>query len=434
MKINKIIVESKKLSEATAAEIDPEKVEDELTAGEGAEDVLDASSASTNDIAAQVAAGAADASVGVVKSGAINIAKDVQTFVRDPYNDKNSKYYCAGNPGKVKDALQICLNAALDDKEAGLGTSESPNLILEGLAGFGKTAQVKEFCKEHGIYLFNIDAKSLDTATVGGIPYPTKDPKTGEITQSPIASKFWKPLDEHKNVILFLDELNRAPGQVRGTLLTLVNNHELPVFVENSDGSVETTKYFPNILFSIIAINPASDIFPDVEKLDPAEVSRNIGIIDVNGDKKEYLTHITRLYKTILANPRLNPKLRDRYEGQLNLATALLTNQIFTFDDADEVRRKYNDDAHGTQNFLNYRTFMIWLRGCDGTKKSLLKIVSTISKAGDKVVNMYKTILGTYVDKPTTGNKVFNQNTPTAVQIKTAQQIKDALDTFERML
>lgn len=190
MKITKVITESKKLYEADNTAVDPQEIEDQLTAGKGAEDILDASSASVNDIAAQVAAGAADADVGVVKAGAINNAKDVQTFVRDPYNDKNSKYYCAGNPGKVKDALQICLDAALDDKEAGLGTSESPNLILEGLAGFGKTAQVKEFCREHGIYLFNIDAKSLDTATVGGIPYPTKDPKTGEVTQSPIASKF----------------------------------------------------------------------------------------------------------------------------------------------------------------------------------------------------------------------------------------------------
>ena len=64
------------------------------------------------------------------------------------------------------------------------------NVLIYGLAGFGKTAKVKQFCREHNLNLFECDAKSLDIATVGGIPYPKTDPKTGEITQSPIGSRY----------------------------------------------------------------------------------------------------------------------------------------------------------------------------------------------------------------------------------------------------
>jgi predicted outer membrane repeat protein len=63
------------------------------------------------------------------------------------------------------------------------------------MAGFGKTAVVKQFCKEHRINLFECDAKSLDLATVGGIPYPVKD-ASGKWTQRPIASSYWDALFE----------------------------------------------------------------------------------------------------------------------------------------------------------------------------------------------------------------------------------------------
>lgn len=432
MKIKKILTESKLVEEETA---DAQKVEDQLTQGKGAEEVLDVAKATTADIAAQVADGAAEQNVGVTKADALKVAKDVQEFVRNPYIDQKNKYYCAGKPGAIKSALQTCLDAALDNRDAGLGNDDYPNLILEGLAGFGKTSIVKSFCREHGIYLFECDAKSLDTATVSGIPYPSRDPKTGVTTQSPIGSRYWKPLEDNKYVVLFLDEVNRAPANIRGTLLSLSNNHTLPVYKEDEDGNITTSQFYPNILFTVFAMNPASDIFPDVDQLDPAEVSRNVFVIEADGNKKEFLAHVTKLYNAILANPRLEPRLHDKYEGQFNLAQAILTDANFSFEDETAVRDNFNTTytSHHTVNYLNYRTMFLLLKTCDGTKTGFLNILK-MSGMSRAVVSMFKSILGTYTDKPTTGNQVFNQQTSPTVAKVTAQEIAQAMADFAKIL
>jgi len=431
MKIKKEnkLVESKLINEAAE---DAEKVEQELTNGDGAEAVLDAGSASTKEIAAQIADGAADQGVSIDKSKAMQAAQEVKQFVRDPYNQKGGKYYCAGNPGKIKEALQLCLDSAVDNGDSGFDSDSYPNLIIEGLAGFGKTAIVKSFCKEHGCNLFEVDAKTLDSATVGGIPYPSTDTETGETTQSPIASKFWKNL-EKPYTILFLDELNRAHTSIRGTLLSLINNHTLPAFFTDEKGETRETKYYPNILFTVVAINPASDIFPDVNTLDPAEVSR-LGVITQEPNKREYKAHLKAVYKAIIDNPLLDVKLRDKYEGQWNLAEAILSSSSFEFEDANAVRANYRETERTghTINYLNYRSFLQFLKMCDGTKAGFLRVIKLLSGFSDTVKRMFVSVLSTYSDKPLTGNKVFVGNQQAAQQnvVKDNQQVQDILSAF----
>lgn len=395
---------------------------------EDLEDEAELDTASKDEIAADIQAGADEADLEIEDEAAkeeAQIVKNLAKIIRNPYG--------TGRLSQVERVLQDSLNAAMDDIEDGLVEKGAfQNVIIYGLAGFGKTAKVKEFCKTHNLNLFECDAKSLDIATVGGIPYPKTDPKTGEVTQSPIGSRYWDGLNE-PNTVLYLDELNRTSGGVRGSLLTLINEHTLPMTIEDpKTGKVKNVKKFPNILFTVISINPADDIFQDAEDLDPAMISRNAAIIEQGPDIRDFLAHLTRTYTAIEQNPYLRPERKIKYMGQFELAKAILTDKSFSFDDADDVRAIYYDKTR-LGNYLNYRSFYSVLRRCDGTKKHYLSVLETSGFSKTKVT-MIKNILATYTDKVTTGNMLFNKNTSSVRTKKAAQEVAAALDQLEREL
>ena len=205
----------------------------------------------------------------------------------------------------------------------------------------------------------------------------------------PIASKFWDGLNK-PNTVIFLDELNRVNGRVRGTLLSLVNNHTLPLTIENQYGETTTVKYFPNVLFTVVAINPADDIFQDNNQLDPAEISRNPALIYQEPDIKEFLDHLTKIYTAIEKNPGISPRLKDKYSGQFALAKAILTDVGFSFDDADDVRSIYLSSGSKIGNYLNYRTFLMTLLRSNGTKSDYLDVINNESGFQDSKKKMIK--------------------------------------------
>ena len=316
-------------------------------------------------------------------------------------------------------ALNAALITAVRKKKAG-DDSDYPNIILSGLAGFGKTAMVKAFCKEHHLNLFECDAKSLDIATVGGIPYPKKD-KDGTFKQMPITSSYWDKLSL-PNTVLFLDEFNRAQDNVAGTLLGLINNHDLPMTTEDKNGKFSTMKHFDNILFTVIAINPASNVFANVAEFTPEKVSRGVLLYNIKPDRNELLTCLKKIYGQILSNPYLDEDTHKVYEGQLNIAEALLTDRSFMFDDKDDVERIHNDNnsTGDLTQFLNYRTLTGALSACNGTKLNFLAQLYYY-RFSDAKQTMIRNILKNYSDKATKGNTVFSQ-----AQQKAASQISAA--------
>jgi SpoVK/Ycf46/Vps4 family AAA+-type ATPase len=180
----KIVKKNDLLLEAAENEIkDPEEVLSELNVKK-VDKELDLDSATDEEILADIATGAKDANVAIDVEGAEDVAETVEEVAKLIVNP-----YGTAQPQKLKKILQRSLNTALRKKSIG-DSKNFPNVLIYGLAGFGKTSIVKEFCEEHNIYLFECDAKSLDQATVGGIPYPTQDPRTGEYTQAPIASSY----------------------------------------------------------------------------------------------------------------------------------------------------------------------------------------------------------------------------------------------------
>ena len=148
------------------------------------ETVLD--SVPVEEIADDIKTGAEEADMHIDDEDAdkeAEIVKNLAKIIRNPYG--------TGRLSQVEQVLQDSLDATIDNIEDGLVEKGAfQNVLIYGLAGFGKTAKIKQFCREHNLNLFECDAKSLDIATVGGIPYPKVDPKTGEITQSPIGSRY----------------------------------------------------------------------------------------------------------------------------------------------------------------------------------------------------------------------------------------------------
>ena len=426
-KEKKIILEAVELTEDTE-----DKLQDKIDSvpEEETKKPTDLEAASTTEIAADIQKGAADeAGADVSAVDATKEAEKVEEvagLIRNPYG--------TARLGLVKRVLQRSLDKALDQQEVGI-KGNYQNVIIYGLAGFGKTSIVKQFCEEHKLNIFECDAKSLDTATVGGIPYPKKDAQ-GEWKQTPIASKYWDSLNK-PNTIIFLDELNRANGRVRGTLLSLINDHILPITTEDPEtGETSTVKFFPNILFTVVAINPADDIFQDNNPLDPAEVSRNAAVIEQGPDIKEFLGHLSEIYSSIAENPNIDQTLKDKYGGQFEIAKALLTDRGFSFDDADDVRRIYLSSGSKIGNYLNYRTFLMTLLRSNGKKDDYLDIIKDESGFQDSKKQMIKNILATYTDKVTTGNGIWNQQSPQAKAraVKNDIEIQDALSAFAATL
>ena len=408
------------------------KKEKKLVEDEAPQEEVKLDDASTAEIAADIEQGAEDANKTISPEDAAKEAAVVDRFADIIVNP-----YGTARVGKIEKALQRSLESSIDNYYAGMNSLGSwQNVIIYGLAGFGKTSIVKKFCKDHNLNLFECDAKSLDIATVGGIPYPKVNPKTGEMTQAPINSSYWDGLKK-PNTILFLDELNRTSGKIRGSLLTLINEHQLPgtIVDPNTGEQIDNVISFPNILFTVIAINPADDVFTDNEELDPAMVSRNPVIIEQGPDIKQFLGHLTSIYEAIASNKFLAPKLQEKYAGQFEIAKAILTDKSFSFDDADDVRNIFfkraftNKNAIG--NYLNYRTFLATLLRSNGKKKDYLSVIEDESGFQPVKVQMIKNILATYTDKVTTGNNVFNnQNTNPARAAKAAVEIGDALGDY----
>jgi hypothetical protein len=382
----------------------------------------------TAEIADDIEAGADEAGVAVDEEAVdeeAQVVKNLASIVRNPYG--------TARLSDVEKVLQRALNNAMDSIEDGFVEKGAfPNVLIYGLAGFGKTAKVKKFCEKHNLNLFECDAKSLDIATVGGIPYPKTDPKTGEITQSPIGSRYWDGLNK-PNTVLYLDELNRTGPAIRGSLLTLINEHTLPMTIEDpKTGEIRNVKKYPNILFTVVSINPADDIFQDNEDLDPAMISRHAAVIEQGPDIRDFLAHLTEVYTSIENNMYLRPERKVKYMGQFELAKALLTDKGFKFDEADDVRAIYYDKTR-IGNYLNYRSFYSVLRNCDGTKKDYLEALNFSGFSKTKVT-MIKNILATYTDKVTVGNMLFNKNTSSVRTKKAAQEVAAALDQLEKEL
>lgn len=196
--------------------------------------------------------------------------------------------------------------------EASSITNDCPMLV--GVAGIGKTSVVKQFAKEKGYHCEIMISSLMEPSDLQGMPYIEHN-----------STKFAEPYfitrmkDNAKNgirSILFLDEINRAPKDLLGAMLTLilereVNGHKLP----EVDG-------LPTIV--VAGMNPDDEGDYHVDALDDAMRNRFL-IVRVESDAQSWLKYareakVNQVVRDYIAE---NPtKLFFRAQDQSEMAFA----------------------------------------------------------------------------------------------------------------
>lgn len=291
---------------------------------------------------------------------------------------------------EITEALNDSLRTARRKQRAG-ATNDFPNILLVSEPGFAKTSVVKQWAKENGVNLVYFDAKSVNASDFS---LPRLDPDDSRYT-SMVGSKVFHVLDK-PNSVLFLDEFNRARADVRGTLLTLIQDHTV------WDPSAEDgQRFLSNFLFTVAAINPPSYKNKNAQRLEPAEMGR-FETVAITGNPRQHLSYLTKVY-TEEANSAEDEAEKQESLGRLELAKALLTHKLFKYDSSADI-----EDMSDSEAPVSYRTVKLALDGSDGTKNSFLKKYRRFTN--DKAANTAEQILANYVD----------------IQDKATQALKDA--------
>ena len=295
--------------------------------------------------------------------------------------------------GVIEKTLDRALKVNLKNQRR--GHTHFNNVLFEGSGGVGKTARIKAWAAENGVNLLIKKANELDVSDFG-VLIQNQD---GNSAKKVRTTEF--DLLDRPNSVLFLDEYNRAPANVRATLLTLVNDHII-LDPQGEDG----VKYFPNFLFTVAAINPVNGLY-DTKELDAAEESRFM-TRKVTNENNVILHYYKKKYDADIEQDKAERDLEELKadEGRKALATALLSNPNFDFDtDEDEVNVK--DSGNGKP--LNSRSLESLLDHCDGTKEDLLDnwdyFVNNLKKP------MAKTILKNYKDIDDKANQAIGVGT-----------------------
>lgn len=287
--------------------------------------------------------------------------------------------------GVVEEALDDALEAA---REAGdFGEVSGVNVLLIGRGGTGKTARVESWAKSRGVNLVQKDAKTLDPSDLGGIVGRKYD-QEGNISNraTKLSNDEFDQLDK-PNSVLFLDELNRAPDDVAGSLLTLINNHTV-----NDDEEPTGKRLLKGFLFTVAAINPPKP-GNKVNELDNPMRSR-FGAVEVDSDPDFQLKYFRKHYGELIQQMKDSGKVDriEALEGRLGIAEKLLSDPRFQFD-GDEEEEEAQD--RGTP-VLNARSLTNLLHACRGKKEAFLRKWSSFCNP-DKY-GIVEDILSDYVD------------------------------------
>ena len=300
-------------------------------------------------------------------------------------------------------ALNRALASARDiqeeEEETGEPAGDYPNILLVGQAGTAKTSVVKQWAKANGINLVYKDAKTMDPSALGGIV--ARDVGDTDYAKR-LGTKEFQTLDA-PNSVLFLDEYNRAKSEIRGSLLTLVQDHI--VWDPKAKGEM---RHVANFLFTIAAINPSGATYKGAKEMDPAERSR-FRRINIQMNPAEHLKYLVEYY-TRKINKAKTDEQRLAAEGRLALAKKLLESPKFAYDTIIDEDDNYEDDAYIP---LNYRSLKKLLDDCDGTKKDFIDLWSEYCNYKKK--NMIVDILSDFVDVKDKANDALKTETKSTV-------------------
>lgn len=302
--------------------------------------------------------------------------------------------------GDIEKALDICLRVAREEKET--GGNEYVNVLFVGSGGTGKTSRIKAWATKNNINLKEVHTADLDQTDMGGAVAPDK---TGtKVTR--LSPTEMNSLDQ-PNSVLFLDEYNRGIDQIRGTLLTLIENHTV------YDGEAEGfRRELKGMLFTVAAINPFSADY-NTQLLDAAEESR-FRTVFVETDPLATLSYLKQKY---------GGRGKPGDEGRVKLAEALLSNKKFSFSSPEEEATAMRS---GNRKPLSARTLTRLLAACDGTKEDFLDLWDGFCDNGK--YDMVEGILKNYVDNDDKANDALKRGTDSDVFKKKSSLVDDLLN------
>ena len=291
-------------------------------------------------------------------------------------------------PSKFTQKLDKCLANARYSKYH--GESYGSDLLVTGLPGAAKTAIFKAWAKERGVNYMYINAKDEDlSAMING--FSVHDQDTHTVIQA--GSKKLLPLRDTPTVI-FLDEFNRAPHQLRAQLLTLINEHEIA-----GDGPNGVVELY-GILFTVACINPDVATDPGAMPLNQAERSRFFLKHKLNSNVPDALNYFKAYFtKAIAALDPKDPEYKFAYtkkQRAYNIAIALLTDPRFEFDGEEDQAEL---DLEGN-TMLNQRLLTDGLGNCE-SKADFLEWVDD-SEMSTKRQDMIHAILDSWTEPPVT--------------------------------
>ncbi len=294
--------------------------------------------------------------------------------VADVYSDDS---------GEIEQILNRSLKRALIMKKQDIRKG-FPNVLLIGEAGTGKTERVKAWAQKHNIYVLEKNATDLDELDMGGVVMGNLEKGIG--VRLPMGE--FDDLDDTPNSILFLDELNRAPTSVVGTMLKLVDEHTVTDMTAKGG-----KRYLKNFLFTVAAINPADDEY-DTNKLDTAMTDRFLPVdVVIELDQfKGYMTHKINKALNFAKNEGDEEEIKA-CEGRLRLLNTLIDDKSFKFDTKKDIR---DSKDRGNGQILNPRSLDYAIINCDGTKDDFLFLFKR--KCNSLKYDMVKTILDNYKD------------------------------------
>lgn len=251
------------------------------------------------------------------------------------------------------------------------------NVIFVGHAGSGKTAIITKWAKSHPeVNLMALNAQSLQPEELGLM---TQDPKDGSVDKR--ATKRFNLLNR-PNSILFIDEFDKVHPNIRGLLLTLINNHII-LNPNKSDSDTSEELFLENMLFTIIAMNPP-ELYNGFE-LNPAEINR-AEYHDITVDIPAFRSY---LYKKLESAAKDSLKEAEEatsesekkelieeaneYFGRLGIAKRFLDDPtLVPFDDASEIEAAYSNSETSARTIFSSRSFELLLNRCNGTKEDFI--------------------------------------------------------------
>lgn len=261
-------------------------------------------------------------------------------------------------------------------------------VLLEGPHGIGKSDIVQTFSDDNKMHMFPLFLSTQETGDLIGIPTETiiNDQKVTTWSKPTWLARMEAMAEQGIECVLFLDELNRAPLDVRQSALQLVlegriHEHSLP--------RVKGRK-----TLVVAAINPADDY--QVQELDPAlldrflclelqvsapdwlDWARNHNVINAIRD---FISEFpNRLHYTPSEGKGPTPRAWSKLSSLLEAAAANNTNKAVLF---DIIKGRLGSEV-GSQFFSYYENYTDVVKA-DDVEDFIVQNDTEIEELGDLV-------------------------------------------------